>query len=358
MFPADATRPYPAWVPSLRKIQLPRLPDLVEQKLTKTGYTRGASKREIFQNRVTRNNPVLIEQNFWEACRTPDDGSGGYENGSIVLIEPSWYFTNPEPDEALGAQGLELGVNAVLFFRKRGDWNSYAPTSGTLPSGRAFVPATARQDLLGGTYIARIHATVSGPEIVRGYDSTAMRGAGIRVYEYASSATIAAARLQLEAIIWHCVDAHEVMVGAGMTPEGATSRKVLQVAEADTRGLLDYERLQTLRILDSKNRTICPLCMQHVSAVEFFKRGEQAEGREVYDLTVTEVSLFHIQELRVGRLQHKPYNLGWGHHFCNVVVKDAGIIPTLEWMRAVIANQGFESVDPEWVESVEEAVEG
>jgi hypothetical protein len=51
---------------------------------------------------------------------------------------------------------------------------------------------------------------------------------------------------------------------------------------------------------------------------------------------VTDVSLFHVRELRVGQLLHQPYNLGWGHHHCNVVAKDAGIAPTLDWMRTVL----------------------
>ena len=46
--------------------------------------------------------------------------------------------------------------------------------------------------------------------------------------------------------------------------------------------------------------------------------------------------MFHIQELRTGEFNHRPYNLGWGHHHCNVVVKDAGIQPTLDWMREVL----------------------
>jgi hypothetical protein len=64
----------------------------------------------------------------------------------------------------------------------------------------------------------------------------------------------------------------------------------------------------------------------------------QAEGRAVLDLTITQVNLFHIQELRYGATNHTPYNLGWGHHHCNVVVKDAGIIPTLEWMREIVSR--------------------
>jgi hypothetical protein len=41
-------------------------------------------------------------------------------------------------------------------------------------------------------------------------------------------------------------------------------------------------------------------------------------------------------ELRYGELNHRPYNLGWGHHHCNVVVKDAGIDETIGWMRSVV----------------------
>ncbi len=63
---------------------------------------------------------------------------------------------------------------------------------------------------------------------------------------------------------------------------------------------------------------------------------EQAEGRLVHDLTVTKINLFHISELRISKLNHCPYNIGWGHHHCNAVVKDSGIRKTIEWMRDVV----------------------
>src|SRR5699024_10862453 len=94
--------------------------------------------------------------------------------------------------------------------------------------------------------------------------------------------------------------------------------------------------LQDHRIVDAESRLICPLCLELISGDSFFDRVSQAQGRETWDLTNTEVSLFHINELRVGTLQHRPYNLGWGHHFCNVVAKDAGIDPTLDWMHEVL----------------------
>jgi len=79
--------------------------------------------------------------------------------------------------------------------------------------------------------------------------------------------------------------------------------------------------------------------LEELSAEGFFNRIKQAEGREVEDQTVTQLNLFHIKELRYGSYNHRPYNVGWGHHHCNVVVKDSGITETLEWMTAVLKRQ-------------------
>jgi hypothetical protein len=62
----------------------------------------------------------------------------------------------------------------------------------------------------------------------------------------------------------------------------------------------------------------------------------QAEGRQVPDITITEINLFHIEELRNGIYNHKPYNIGWGHHHCNVVTRDNGIEVTINWMEKVL----------------------
>jgi BstXI restriction endonuclease len=324
-----------------RSATLPRLPRLVEQKLVKTGYTRGATLKEIYQNRVTRNNPVLIPWGAWDRCKAPGDGNDTYENGFIVLLEPSWYFTTADPDLQMEARGLELGVNALLIFRHRSDWDRFRPRTGRLANGKPFVVAKSRSAPLGGVYFARIHATVAhnGGSRIEGFNTSRLRGAGIRVYEYASAATILQARLQLECLMWLCRDAPEQMVTAGMSVADADRRRAAQLTEAARNHLLDYGRLITLRMVNVNLHTICPLCMKTMSAGEFLRRSVQAPGRETHDLTTTEASLFHIEELRVGSHQHKPYNLAWGHHFCNVVVKDAGILPTLAWMREVVAAQ-------------------
>lgn len=313
--------------------KLPKLPQLLDRKIYKTGQTRGADDDVIYQNRVGRTSTVLIPYSCWTLCSVPPDGEPPYEAGFIVLVSPTEYFGNKNITADLAANGLSMGRNTLVFYETREHWNAHNPdTLGWKPAGR-------RTNPLGGQYVARVPATTAaadGGKIVRGFHATAMKGAGIRVYEYASTATIEKCRLQLEALFWLCADSDAVAISNTMTPKNAAVRKAAILGKCTQQGLLDTKRLKDARMLNTKGKTICPLCLEELSGQGFFNRMEQAEGRVVHDLTITQLNLFHIKELRFGVLNHRPYNVGWGHHHCNVVVKDSGIQETIEWMRSVL----------------------
>ena len=311
----------------MTKNKLPQLPSLLARKIYKTGQTRGADDDVIYQNRVSRNSTVLIPYGEWRQIQ-PHIHEINFENGYIVLIPPTIQHFH----QALQGD-LVIGQNSLYFYETRQDWNTYNPDE------RHWHVATSRQAPLGGEYVARVPATTAqqgGRKINRGFTETRSKGAGIRFYEYANSSTIIDCRLQLEAIFWHCYDAMDIIQLAGMTEENALCRKQAIIQQCEERGLLDYPRLIQARILNNQHLTICPLCLTLLSARGFLERLPQMEGREVPDLTITQVSLFHIEELRPGRFNHRPYNLGWGHHHCNVVVKDAGIMPTLVWLKSIV----------------------
>lgn len=327
-------------------MRLPKRPKLLERKISKTGQTRGADDDVIFQNRVNRNSTVLIPYKLWDQCARPQDGSNGYEKGFIVLISPHEYFDSPNITSELAAKGLKLGVNTLVFYETREQWNAHNP------DGLKWQAATRRTDPLGGHYVARVPATTSKDEgkakkIIRGFHTTKPKGAGIRVYEYASSTVNELCRLQLEALFWLCADSEKSVMCFGMTRELAEARKVAILAECEADALLDIKKLKDARILNNDGKTICPLCLVELSGLGFLQRLKQAEGRDVPDLTVTQVNLFHVNELRYGVLNHRPYNLGWGHHHCNVVVKDSGIIETLKWMREVVRRNESEGQLPD-----------
>ena len=309
----------------------PPLPSLVEEKLTKTRKTRGASPTSIYQNRVVRNGTVLIPFSHWFAC--PPPAGETYERGAIALIDAGDYFRDPD---ALARAGLTLGVDALVFYSQRADWLNHPP------SARDWRTATSRTAPLGGQYVARVSGTRSSDDSIQeGFTSSNSRGAGIRVYEYASKATIERTRLQLEALLWHCYDTQETFERQGVTAQQFAERAAWRrSAEEDSSNsdLLDLGKLRAIRALDTDGHTICPLCLEKMSARHFTEKVQQAAGRERFDARLTEASLFHIAELRVGEFGHRPYNLGWGHHRCNVTAGDVGIQQTLQWMREVIAR--------------------
>lgn len=326
-------------MPGIRK---PKLPSLLERKISKTGQTRGADDDVIYQNRVNRCNTVLIPYHQWKNDDTLRKMAADFEQGFIVLINPADYFSMTNACEELKAHGLSLGHNCVVFYETRVDWNA------NTPDRLGWNYAVSRTDPLGGQYVARVPATTANENSVKinlGYHTQSPKGAGIRLYEYASRLTITKCRNQLEAIYWHCYDAVEVAIDFGMKREDAELRKSICLEECKATGLLDYEKLYQKRIIDKEHYTVCPFCLKRLSANGFYNRLVQAEGREVPDLTVTEINLFHIDELKYGQFNHKPYNLGWGCHHCNVVVKDSGIYPTLHWLKEVIKrneDHGYE----------------
>ena len=315
------------------------LPLSITRKIYKTGQTRGADDDVIFQNRVGRNSTVLIPFNEYLACKTAPTNEGKYENGYIVLIKPEDYFSDGI-SAVLSEYGLTLGENLLVFYETRKQWADYPPLdTWSIPSSRT--------SPLGGEYIARIPATTAnedGEKIIVGYNSSSLKGAGVRVYEYADTETIGLCKIQLEYAFWQCYDINS-FIESSDSPDAMTARKQYIEKLAKDKGLADSEMLIRSRILNREGQTICPLCLKRISALSFGDKMQQAEGRDVPDLTVTEVSLFHIRELRTGEFNHRPYNLGWGHHHCNVVVKDSGIFETLQWMREVLQDNDNYSLE-------------
>lgn len=311
------------------------LPGLLQRKLYKTGQTRGADDDDIFQNRVSRASTVLIPYPVFRTHYSRPKCESTFASGYIVLIPPADYFSSPGGESALTSLGLVLGDNALLFYEQRKDWLDYPPKE------RGLAVATRRLRPLGGAYVARISATTAreaGTKIVEGFSTTTSKGAGIRAYEYATPEQIGACRDQLEALYWLCPDSIACAVAHGMSPLGAEARMATTLARCRKAQLLDTPRMTGFRMLNPGGATACPLCLDALTGDQFFTRESQAAGRETLDITVTQVSLFHIAELRPGVINHVPYNVGWGHHHCNVVAKDAGIPATLRWMETVLAR--------------------
>ena len=302
----------------------------VKTKIYKTGQTRGADDDVIFQNRVGRNSTVLIPFKEFDTYHKWLSDGFSFEKGYIVLISPEDFFSLTI-EILKSCYGLQLGKNLLVFYETREQWINYpVPSKWKLP--------TSREAPLGGQYVARVPATTAegGEKIILGYNQTRLKGAGIRVYEYADSQTIDLCKLQLEYLFWSCYDIQNFISQAGSESDILKEHMENTIKKAKAKGVADLELFRQARIVDDEGFTICPLCLKRMSAITFTSRIQQAKGREVPDLTVTDTSLFHIEELRTGLLNHKLYNLGWGHHHCNVTIADRGVEGTLHWMHQIL----------------------
>lgn len=110
-------------------------------------------------------------------------------------------------------------------------------------------------------------------------------------------------------------------------------------AECERRGLLDYDKLYKLGVWDFEiDNIVCPLCGKQMYLDEFFEDISQMAGREVIDNTQKAVVLMHVRALRPGEFNHRPYNLGWGHNYCNLIQGDKDIDKTIEVLKDIIKN--------------------
>jgi hypothetical protein len=224
--------------------KIPKLPKLLDSKIYKTGQTRGADDDVIFQNRVGRNSTVLISYLNWDSSKTAPDNDGIFENGYIVLISPEDFFEKAHFEDELAAKGLKIGENALLFYETRLQWNLFNPEKKDLTF------ATSRQEPLGGEYVARVPSNTSeaAEKIILGYNTSKLKGAGIRVYEYASNKIIIECRVQLELLFWHCENSKMVAKYSGMTDEDIEIRIESNAKFAEQLKLDDWARLKESRI--------------------------------------------------------------------------------------------------------------
>ncbi|WP_461435312.1 BstXI family restriction endonuclease, partial [Klebsiella pneumoniae] len=133
----------------------PKLPQLLDRKIYKTGQTRGADDDVIYQNRVSRTSTVLIPYQLWTEVSAPPEGESHFSNGFICLIKPSDYFGTPTIENDLSNKGLILGENTLVFYQTRSDWDE------NNPDDLGWQPANTRTNPLGGEYVARIAATTA-----------------------------------------------------------------------------------------------------------------------------------------------------------------------------------------------------
>ena len=88
---------------------------------------------------------------------------------------------------------------------------------------------------------------------------------------------------------------------------------------------LDIEKFKYYSAIDSNKKLTCPLCLKKIKYEDLHRtadysdnsHSENAVTQNVYTTRSTQVNVFHMRPLVYGSVEHKPYQVFWGHHHCN-----------------------------------------
>lgn len=356
-------------------------PYVLKKKIDKTGearYGKGIYKRRnsrtfrvimhlITYKNIIENNPAFLDK---------------FKRGYAVRIKPSEYFTENGNVANDFPTTLDIGRNAFIYFKTIRDWNKYKQYCKTdfgedweeiveLYTQSKTVP---NDDQWIGQYCQFVNNT--NPKIVSSIcksDTTKeyrellknkynlqkipkQSGLGNFDYDYASNDEIKKIKYQLSYMIHKVPGMKECIISALNSSNEKLTVKIKKAKESGTLSqyidsvikhideycqeeeLLDFDKLSDIRAWnDELHKPVCPLCRKSLTPEDFFKSAEQDEGREEEDNTQAEIVLMHIDGLKPGELNHRTYNLGWGHKHCNTIQGSYDIEYTLDLLREIVA---------------------
>lgn len=365
------------------------LPYKITKKINKTGEARSGA--EIYKRRNSRSYRGLMQYVTWNKLVTgviTPNVLDQYNKGCLVWLSPKEYFGTNYPNRSNSLNpAFILGETGFVYYSNIEEYRTYPP----LQNWKELYELNTQgkkenDDTWIGDYCLNIKNTNPKKisEICKDAEAKKSKaeicailhqygiemdeneipgqcGIGNYDYDYADNDMIEKVKLQMLYMILACEDSE----GANFREYLKDNYETLLVANKDTtfkrniesqnydalynaffnelkqecieKGLLNFEELQQVNAWDTNiNRPICPLCSKPMVAKNFFEEIEQAEGRRVQDNTQRAIVLMHINALRSGKLNHRTYNLGWGHNFCNAIQGDKDIEDTIAELRRIV----------------------
>lgn len=357
----------------------------LRKKIDKTVEAR--SGKGIYKRRNNRNYRVVMHYSTYKRIITENaDFLNKYENGYAVRISPEEYFKDGEKL----ADGLELGKNAFIYYKSIYSFNQYPPKDEwneiveLYTSNQSKLSSTVQE--WAGEYAlfinnarpAKISTICKSNNILPkdvaeeikqrfGIEKVASQaGLGNFDYDYATKGETLNIKYQLSFLMLNVKGMDEYLydlckndvlereyefspeayIAAGTSKEAFFEiyKEVLELIGnyCVENELLDFEKLEEIRAWDNSIREpVCPLCLESLSAEDFLEVELQANGREEEDNTRSKIALMHIHALKPGEINHRTYNLGWGHRHCNQIQEDQDIETTIQRLRQIVKqNEG------------------
>ena len=285
-------------------------------KVSKSGYAtpRGGDKGG-YQNHVYRTGKVIIPYEKFKNIN-PNIYKGGWvvrlfvnqafnQNGKLNIIKNQ--FVN-----------LVIGENCFVLYRSYEELSKFPPLSNW--STREHFSKDNKKSKTRtfdgydkGHYILRIPALGGSTKVTKKkkYEGIAQ---GFFAPEYSTPEFEYLVRLQLVFLIFQSEN------NPYTKNQSLHIKKILKKYN-----YADIKRFKYYGAIDKNEKLACPLCLKKIKYNDLHRTADYTENSQsgnaviqnTYTTRSTQVNVFHMRPLVYGSIEHKPYQVFWGHHHCN-----------------------------------------
>jgi len=292
----------------------PKLRDKVKRSPTETAGKGG--EWGFLQNKVSRASKVAIPLELYLQDNTLL--TRPYDGGCLVYLTPA-QFRSGVPT------GLTLGRNSVVLYQRAHELDDYPPDSSwsifELLDDQGFVvDKWGKAVSWRGHYYVRIKRGSNGWD----YGGGQAKAIGIRQDEYCSRRDQRFIVGQIAYLAWS-IPGTRIRLNQPDAP-------AYLVEYLKRHQMLDLDRMRGAGMLNSNGTAQCPFCRAPLSYEELIDQAPQQIGRQLASSNATALHMMHIEPLKMGQFNHRPYNLGLGHAKCNHAQGEDSIRRSVEFL--------------------------
>ena len=353
------------------------------KKLTKTKDGRQGDL--LYNRRNSRGSRVLIQYEMFK--KLEEDHLNKYERGYVVVLTPKEYFESKNTPKTDLDPRIELGKNAIVYYQLDDeDWNN-------LPIHKDWMQvvekSSAKDDWTGHFAVNITNANETKKSFIvrkeedkdhksfswmnkkmkkvnrRVEKGLGGKGLGNYDFDYCDEDTLEKTLFQLAYYFWKMDGIDDFLndeynAGKGFGSTGQKNKDNLTKTEfkdwlkkskkkveeyVKKHNLNDEKKLEKSRIFRD-GKVVCPLCLQPMKAKDLTSVIEQDLGRSSAGQTITSIVLLHIDPLRPGKFNHRPFNLGWGHKWCNTIQENLQVDETLIQLAEILKSNDWNVNEP------------
>ena len=270
----------------------------------------------FLQNKVSRASQVAIPLNVY--IQYPAVRTHPYDAGFLVYVTPNEHFSGAVPATlVLGRDYIVLYTSdtEIHSFPPLNNWNIFQLVNASGQDVSAWNSAASWK----GEYYVRVKRA-SGLY----YAGGTAKAIGIRQDEYCSRADQRYIVGQMSYLAWS--------IPGTRTKFGVNAIPQFIVDYLTAHNMLDLQRMRSVGMLNASDVAQCPFCREELSFQELINQAPQQVGRQLSSSNATALHLMHIDPLKMGLFNHRPYNLAFGHAKCNHAQGEDSITQSIDFL--------------------------